>query len=196
MILLCRPAVAGTLELKMMVEGSQLSRLLFSAKGRAIGDLTFLRPAMNNFNGGAYNYNYGYGLQNALAGTLSNPYATQQNGGPSTGNFQQGVYFSSHYANAYNTMNAQGLGYTNLPSSSSHPSTQHALPRQSMPASHGSWYRPGSDRCRQPGCSFTGSAKSVEIHMMDRHLIYPPGHKKEKGGWDADPSLKGCVTNS
>ncbi|EPQ60715.1 hypothetical protein GLOTRDRAFT_118856 [Gloeophyllum trabeum ATCC 11539] len=37
-----------------------------------------------------------------------------------------------------------------------------------------------------------GSKKSVEIHMMDRHLIYPPGwEKRQKNDWDADPSLKG-----
>jgi hypothetical protein len=32
---------------------------------------------------------------------------------------------------------------------------------------------------------------------MDRHLIYPPGYKKDKNkskdDWDADPSLKGCA---
>ncbi|KAL1739245.1 hypothetical protein HDZ31DRAFT_69139 [Schizophyllum fasciatum] len=147
---------------------------------------------MNNFNSGAYNY--GYGLQNALAGTLSNPYATQQAAASSSTNpayLQQGNYYSPHYANAYNTMNAQGFA-CNAPSSSfSHTYTTQAPQRQTLPAPNGSWYRPGSDRCRQPGCSFSGSSKSVEIHMMDRHLIYPPGYKKEKSGWDADPSLKG-----
>ncbi|KAI9060188.1 hypothetical protein FKP32DRAFT_1528605, partial [Trametes sanguinea] len=55
------------------------------------------------------------------------------------------------------------------------------------------WYQPGNVRCSQQGCSFTGSKKSVEIHMMDRHLIYPPGWEKRKkrDDWDADPSLKG-----
>jgi hypothetical protein len=35
----------------------------------------------------------------------------------------------------------------------------------------------------------------VEIHRMDRHLIYPAGweHRRREGDWDADPSLKGCV---
>ncbi|KAL5518885.1 hypothetical protein ACEPAH_568 [Sanghuangporus vaninii] len=55
------------------------------------------------------------------------------------------------------------------------------------------WYEPGNYRCTHEQCSFTGSKKSVEIHMMDRHLIYPPGWEKRKRrvDWDADPSLRG-----
>ncbi|XP_006454996.1 hypothetical protein AGABI2DRAFT_239532 [Agaricus bisporus var. bisporus H97] len=54
-------------------------------------------------------------------------------------------------------------------------------------------YNMGNARCTYQGCSFTSSPKSVEIHMMDRHLIYPPGWEKHKkmSDWDADPSLKG-----
>jgi hypothetical protein len=57
------------------------------------------------------------------------------------------------------------------------------------------WYKPGNNRCNQQGCTFFGSHKSVEIHMMDRHLIYPPAweKRKKKADWDADPSLKGSV---
>ncbi|KAG2159954.1 uncharacterized protein EDB93DRAFT_1073715 [Suillus bovinus] len=55
---------------------------------------------------------------------------------------------------------------------------------------HGSWYQPGSCRCTRQGCVFTGSKKSVETHMMDRHFIFPPGWSK-KDEWDTDPSLKG-----
>ena len=55
---------------------------------------------------------------------------------------------------------------------------------------HGSWYQPGNCRCTRQGCAFTGSNKSVEIHMMDRHFIFPPGWQK-KDEWDTDPSLKG-----
>lgn len=57
---------------------------------------------------------------------------------------------------------------------------------------YGNWYQPGNCRCARHGCSFTGSRKSVEIHMMDRHFIFPPGWKK-RDDWDADPSLKGCI---
>lgn len=102
-------------------------------------------------------------------------------------------YVSSHYAQAYMqnaapaaTQQAQyymptpGAGPSNFPRP---PSSQ--------------WAQPGNVRCKQPGCSFTGSHKSVEIHMMDRHLIYPPGweNSKRKNDWDADPSLKGRVAD-
>jgi len=57
------------------------------------------------------------------------------------------------------------------------------------------WHQPGNDKCSYPGCTFTGSHKALEIHKMDRHLIYPPGwgKRKQKPDWDADPSLKGFV---
>ncbi|PFH54558.1 hypothetical protein AMATHDRAFT_72334 [Amanita thiersii Skay4041] len=62
-------------------------------------------------------------------------------------------------------------------------------------SSTSTWYQYGNVKCTYRDCSFTGSPKSVEIHMMDRHLIYPPGWEKQKqrqkSEWDADPSLKG-----
>ncbi|KAF9650473.1 hypothetical protein BDM02DRAFT_3083385, partial [Thelephora ganbajun] len=52
----------------------------------------------------------------------------------------------------------------------------------------------GTHKCTYDRCTFSGSHKAVEIHMMDRHLIYPPKHNKDKQhDWDADPSLKGHV---
>ncbi|KZP31249.1 hypothetical protein FIBSPDRAFT_1037703 [Athelia psychrophila] len=65
-------------------------------------------------------------------------------------------------------------------------------PRSTAPQ-QGSWYQFGTARCTNPGCAFTGSPKSLEMHMMDRHLVYPPGwdHRNKKPDWDADPSLKG-----
>ncbi|KAI0673521.1 nuclear fragile X mental retardation-interacting protein 1-domain-containing protein [Trametes maxima] len=77
---------------------------------------------------------------------------------------------------------------------------QHEIPPTQRPQFHGGgqgagqpWYQPGTSRCTSVGCSFTGSKKSVEVHMMDRHLVYPPGweHRKRRNDWDADPSLKG-----
>ncbi|KAF8560436.1 hypothetical protein OG21DRAFT_1401275 [Imleria badia] len=80
------------------------------------------------------------------------------------------------------------------PSPRDHPSVQAQSQTSVKPVlnhlTHGSWYQPGNSRCARQGCPFTGSRKSVEIHMMDRHLIYPPGWQK-KDDWDADPSLKG-----
>ncbi|KAF7339395.1 Nuclear fragile X mental retardation-interacting protein 1 [Mycena sanguinolenta] len=55
------------------------------------------------------------------------------------------------------------------------------------------WYQPGNSRCTYKNCTFRGSPQTVETHMMDRHLIFPPGweKRKKKPEWDADPSLKG-----
>ncbi|KAF8216135.1 nuclear fragile X mental retardation-interacting protein 1-domain-containing protein [Mycena galopus ATCC 62051] len=67
-------------------------------------------------------------------------------------------------------------------------------PNASRPsASSAPWYQPGSSRCTYKDCTFRGSPQTVETHMMDRHLIFPPGweKRKKKPEWDADPSLKG-----
>ncbi|KAG9104562.1 hypothetical protein FRC06_001342 [Ceratobasidium sp. 370] len=48
--------------------------------------------------------------------------------------------------------------------------------------------RVGPVRCGHEGCLFAGSPKEVEVHKMDRHLIFPPGweenqaRKKRKRG--------------
>ncbi|KAI0375391.1 hypothetical protein BV20DRAFT_933540 [Pilatotrama ljubarskyi] len=137
----------------------------------------------------------------AVTAALSNPY-----GQPYAGQF---AYQASHYAQAYaqyyngaGPSNVTADGYTI--SSTYVPGTQYDAPQQARsvaqrPQFHGGgqgqpgWYQPGTCRCTKPGCSFTGSKKAVEIHMMDRHLIYPPGweHRKKRNDWDADPSLKG-----
>jgi len=38
--------------------------------------------------------------------------------------------------------------------------------------------------CSLSGCSYTGLYKDVEIHEMDRHLIFPAGWKEKKGKRD------------
>ncbi|KAF9069135.1 hypothetical protein BDP27DRAFT_1223174 [Rhodocollybia butyracea] len=143
----------------------------------------------------------------ALRSALANPYSQT---------------YSSHYAQAYmQQYNAKPLtnaeGYTISSTYNASPSYQNqfharndpqplAGPSRPQSQSYGngnsvrslaqansSWYQAGHDRCTYRGCNFTGSAKSVEIHMMDRHLIYPPGWDKQQkqSDWDADPSLKG-----
>lgn len=102
------------------------------------------------------------------------------------------MYQSSHYAAAY----GQAQAFTDP---SSQPSTSFGSHARSQPAffappaNSSSWYSPGTCRCTYQGCNFIGSAKSLETHRMDRHLIYPPGWKerKKKPDWDADPSLIG-----
>ncbi|KAH9984671.1 nuclear fragile X mental retardation-interacting protein 1-domain-containing protein [Russula compacta] len=120
-----------------------------------------------------------------------------------------------HYAAAYAPrphVNPQGYAYSStynpLTHSSSHPSTSWYSPTPSFrnsssasgsrnsfprgaPPTH--WYASGNSKCTHSGCTFTGSVSSVQTHMMDRHLIYPPGwnFRKRQPDWDADPSLKG-----
>ncbi|KAG2118432.1 hypothetical protein DEU56DRAFT_747685 [Suillus clintonianus] len=68
--------------------------------------------------------------------------------------------------------------------------THDRRPDSTSGQAYASWHQPGNCRCSRQGCAFTGSKKSVEIHMMDRHFIFPPGWQK-KDEWDTDPSLKG-----
>jgi hypothetical protein len=112
--------------------------------------------------------------------------------------------FSSHYAQAYmnfpsattptreNGALAAGPSFSrsNMLGSAGGPNSQ--LLGFNTPAA---WYQPGNSKCTFKGCSFTASPKTLEIHMMDRHLIYPPGWEKrqKKPDWDADPSLKGLT---
>ena len=102
----------------------------------------------------------------------------------SAGTFYSPV--SSHYAQAY----SNSLGGFPQPT-----------PTQTTPSHSTSTYHPrprpkGTHKCTWDRCSFTGSQKAVEIHMMDRHLVYPPNYNKNKQrDWDTDPSLKGHVSS-
>lgn len=62
--------------------------------------------------------------------------------------------------------------------------------RQYNAASRLLWLTPGDRACDYPGCTFKASRKSLELHKMDRHLIYPMDWQEEKR-WDGDISLKG-----
>lgn len=142
----------------------------------------------------------------AVTAALSNPYSQT---------YSQFSYpQASHYAQAYaqyrplGSFSAVGTtaeGYTLSPTyvtGSYHGNFQNNMsagpsqnpflnPQNSRATSH--WYQTGNCKCTHRGCSFIGSKKAVEIHMMDRHLIYPPSweNRKRKSDWDADPSLKG-----
>ncbi|EKM61161.1 uncharacterized protein PHACADRAFT_83190 [Phanerochaete carnosa HHB-10118-sp] len=126
----------------------------------------------------------------------SNAYSPYQNASPAFPQLGPGAsyqyYASTHYAQAYTQNAAPAAGqqpqyYTPTPGAGPSSAPQFT----SQPSSR--WAQPGTVRCKKPGCLFTASHKSVEIHMMDRHLIYPPGweNRKGKNDWDADPSLKG-----
>ncbi|KZT30493.1 hypothetical protein NEOLEDRAFT_13131 [Neolentinus lepideus HHB14362 ss-1] len=139
---------------------------------------------------------HGTQAANAVAAALQNPYSQY---------YYQSPQYSQAYLNAvgatlsgttpqgYTLSSTYVAGPSNHPSGPTLRSAQDSQLRPSRPPSTGSWYQPGNERCTYRDCQFTGSKKSVEIHMMDRHLIYPPGWQKRKkqSDWDADPSLKG-----
>jgi hypothetical protein len=121
-----------------------------------------------------------------LTGSLANPYST----------------LTPHYPTQLQHVNAQGYAYSSTYNPLAVPSTSfnyvssinnNTRPSRAAPVMQ--WYTSGKSKCTYLGCTFTGSANSVEIHMMDRHLIYPPGWhtRKHQADWDTDPSLKGCV---
>ncbi|TFK30527.1 hypothetical protein FA15DRAFT_662496 [Coprinopsis marcescibilis] len=104
---------------------------------------------------------------------------------------QQPSAYSSHYAQAYLRSQLPNQPQPTPGGSASTGNTRRPVVAQQT----GQWYQPGHKRCTYKDCQFSGSHKAVEIHMMDRHLVYPPGwektQKKEKEEWFADPSLKG-----
>jgi hypothetical protein len=116
----------------------------------------------------------------SVAATLANPYGAQRQppGPPTT---PDGYTISSAFTPSF-SFNPER---TRAPETNCRQRTQ----------SSSSWYQPGNSKCSYPGCNFSGSHKSLEIHKMDRHLIYPPNWEKrnQKSDWDADPSLKGLV---
>ena len=148
----------------------------------------------------------------ALSSALSNPYQTL-NGNPQQDYYGQSFQYSSHYAQAYlrassSTTMTTPDGYTlsSTYTPTAHINYRHTGGRGSFVQRGrggqyrggfnsgglpGSWYEPGNHRCTYEQCTFVGSKKSLETHMMDRHLIYPPGweNRKRKPEWDADPSL-------
>ncbi|KAK2461847.1 hypothetical protein APHAL10511_006310 [Amanita phalloides] len=128
-------------------------------------------------------------LSQTLASAFANPYAQ----------------YSSHYVQALaraahppTTPDGYTLSSTYTTTERQRPQTPAPKPNQHRSAAaqsrqSSSWYQPGNHRCTYHGCNFYGSQKSVELHMMDRHLIHPPGWetRKMRPEWDADPSLKG-----
>lgn len=119
--------------------------------------------------------------------------------------WQNSYQLAPHYAQAYlqynnaapsswPTTTPEGYAYSSnfvTPRPGIAPGYGDATPNFAGPSQ--TWYQPGNVRCKQPGCTFTGSGNAVETHMMDRHLIYPPGweNRNRRPDWDADPSLKG-----
>ncbi|KDQ63639.1 hypothetical protein JAAARDRAFT_169692 [Jaapia argillacea MUCL 33604] len=147
----------------------------------------------------SYTHNHGSQTANAVTSALINPYNQYY--------YPQSSHYAQAYANPQPNYSWPGTtpdGYTMSSTFNANPST--SFPQDGNRGGHvggsqptfrpppsGGWYQPGDSRCTHNNCPFTGSKKSVEIHMMDRHLIYPPGWEKRKKqrDWDADPSLMG-----
>ena len=142
----------------------------------------------------------------ALTSSLANPYG-QSHAYPSYTNANYHAYFTQGprpmtSAQGY-TLSSTFVPITegfSTPPSHSWPHSQrgrtpnvHSTSRTSRSYTEASFSAPGDTKCTYDGCSFTGSKKTVEIHRMDRHLIFPPGWKKKTNDWDTDPALKGLV---
>jgi hypothetical protein len=127
-------------------------------------------------------------LARSLKSALVNPYSRSYPHPPEHNLNCHGYTYSSTY-NPSSYPPISNPSFSNLPS----PSAGRSLPPRSAPPTH--WYSPGNSKCTYSGCTFTGSVNSVQTHMMDRHLIYPPGwhSRKRQPDWDADPSLKRYV---
>jgi hypothetical protein len=128
-------------------------------------------------------------VAHSVKSALVNPYSSRSIPYPPQHNVNSDGYT---YSSTYNPSSYPSIStpsFSNLPS----PSVGRSLPPRTAPPTH--WYTPGNSKCISLGCTFTGSANSVQIHMMDRHLIYPPGWhtRKRQPDWDADPSLKKYV---
>jgi hypothetical protein len=122
-------------------------------------------------------------LARTLVSSLANPYALSNPLPPRQHANTHGYTYSS----TYNPSISYPASTPSFPSTSRNP-----IPPRGAPMH---WYTPGNSKCTHSGCTFTGSANTVQTHMMDRHLIYPPGWhaRKRQPDWDADPSLKGYV---
>lgn len=138
-------------------------------------------PYNNNFYGQPYGYASHYAQAYAQAGPSSSAALTTS----------EGYTISSTYVPElapFSRGTGRGRGFQRGRGNS--PTT--GPPRSNFQA-RSSWYEPGNTTCSREGCPFSGSKKSVEIHMMDRHFIFPTDweKRKRKDEWDADPSLKG-----
>lgn len=138
-------------------------------------------------------------LARTLTTALTNPYSTSvpyPHHSPAHHVNPQGYAYSSTYNPLAYSPSHPPTSYSSLghpfSNASSASASRNSHPR-GTPQTH--WYTPGNSKCTHSGCTFTGSANSVQIHMMDRHLIYPPRWqaRKRQSDWDADPSLKGYV---
>lgn len=72
----------------------------------------------------------------------------------------------------------QSQGYPNKRTRIDNPA-QSLTPNQAGPSGTSGGVKAWRN-CSLAGCKFVGSGDDVEVHEMDRHLIYPPGYKVER----------------
>ncbi|GJJ09648.1 hypothetical protein Clacol_003872 [Clathrus columnatus] len=116
--------------------------------------------------------------------TLSSTYDPSSDTAPNASTSTSSLPGGSNTRNPFPNRTGKSSSFHNQTRTDVNHSDKQHHPQRRMPA-------PGDIRCTHPGCQFSGPKQTVEIHKMDRHLIYPPGWKKKTDDWDADPSLKG-----
>ena len=144
---------------------------------------------------------HSFALARSLTSALANPYAELNHTPHYTATYAPRPHVNPQgyaYSSTYNPLNhfsshSSTSWHSPTPSFSNPSSASGSRFPRGAPPTH--WYAPGNSKCTHSGCTFTGSVNSVQTHMMDRHLIYPPGWnpRKRQPDWDADPSLKGYV---
>ncbi|CAE6521476.1 unnamed protein product [Rhizoctonia solani] len=118
-------------------------------------------------------------------------FGSSRGNGPPSGYYQSQI--QPHYANAYyygqqGTAMTQSTTITVPP-----PGFSRHQPMASLVPSH-MRNRTGPVKCGHEGCLFAGTHKEVEVHKMDRHLIFPPGwQEKVKGKRKRDGDDDGYV---
>jgi hypothetical protein len=112
----------------------------------------------------SWNHNFG----------SSNPYHYPN--GQQVGHHQSQM--QPHYANAYHYGLQGAAVHQPAPITVPTPGFSSNQPMTSLVPLH-MRNRGGPVKCGHEGCLFTGTHKEVEVHKMDRHLIFPPGwHEK------------------
>lgn len=127
--------------------------------------------------------NPNWNARTAIPVLISNPYAPNQ--------FEQAL-------RPQTTPDGYTLSSTYVPNSGANVPTSYSGGSNSLPSSsrqQGGYHNGGAYPCKRQGCSYRGtSPKDTELHMMDRHFIYPPGYhqdgrkrkRDEGGGPDGD----------
>ena len=125
----------------------------------------------------------------AMQAALANPYATQPNY-----YFAQAAHYMQRQPMPATTAEGYTLSSTYVPSAPEprvpvkRPVRKDSQPNEEPPSASAPFRIPaiytgsgpgGPFRCTQQSCPYAARTyKDVEVHMMDRHLVYPPDYKQ------------------